>query len=485
MRPITLTFLFTSAILYFAALTAEIYSETQNIHNFDQAANTDFIVIDDDNSSNDSADSADSADPADIADSVNSTDSVDPADNNKNKDDNTAKQFTYPSPKIICRELDNWLKASSFADDSVRQNVLSLWNDAILENENEQHINEHNEHNEHRVEVVERLPYVASDDNNVNDVNNVNDAINSIEKKFVESISNLDLFKPTSAKLFDLSIESMRRASNQVAEYLKICDKLAWEGLPYGQKLVIPQVPIHIHLGESNVTQYLYNSLRMYLALKLVQGRFYSEAIKILEEIQPANCINPAELFITRAALYNALSQNEEGLEAIKDFRESEKTGIVISRRHKELAKLLEFEMNDGKEDDSPQNISKKMDNARRILGKGDPGKEAQETEEDILKSLEKLIEKIEQQAKESQQNKGNSKGDSLQSNNPAEDSDIARGKAPGNVDRKDFEKGTWGNLPPKEREAALSKIERDFPSHYRDIIESYFREMANSDGKD
>ncbi|MDR0391213.1 MAG: hypothetical protein LBH59_04860, partial [Planctomycetaceae bacterium] len=307
---------------------------------------------------------------------------------------------------------------------------------------------------------------------------------NSVAKNIpVGENANLDLSKLSGTELFDRAIESLRRASVHVAEYLKLCDTLAWQELPYGQKLVVPQIPLHIHLGESNTTEYLYNSLRIYLALKLVQGRFFSEAINILEEIKPENCINPAELFITKAIIYNGLSRNADGLDAIKNFRIAEKNAVLVSRRHTELAKLLEYELNENKKDNSPNNIAKKMDNARRILGKGDTGKEAQETEEDVLKSLEKLIEEVEAQAKNSQQNDGNNKSDSLQSNNPAQESEIARGKAPGNVDRKEFDQnGGWGNMPAKDREAALSKIEREFPSHYRDIIESYFREMANGD---
>ena len=36
-----------------------------------------------------------------------------------------------------------------------------------------------------------------------------------------------------------------------------------------------------------------------------------------------------------------------------------------------------------------------------------------------------------------------------------------------------------WGDLPPHEREQALQQIGRDFPAHYRDLIEQYFRELA------
>jgi hypothetical protein len=33
--------------------------------------------------------------------------------------------------------------------------------------------------------------------------------------------------------------------------------------------------------------------------------------------------------------------------------------------------------------------------------------------------------------------------------------------------------------LPPKEREEAMQEIGRDFPAHYREVIEEYFRELA------
>lgn len=36
-----------------------------------------------------------------------------------------------------------------------------------------------------------------------------------------------------------------------------------------------------------------------------------------------------------------------------------------------------------------------------------------------------------------------------------------------------------WGDLPPKQREEAVQQIGRDFPSHYRDVIEQYFRRLA------
>ena len=39
-----------------------------------------------------------------------------------------------------------------------------------------------------------------------------------------------------------------------------------------------------------------------------------------------------------------------------------------------------------------------------------------------------------------------------------------------------------WGDLPPKEREEAMQQISKEFPSHYRDVIEQYFRRLAAED---
>jgi hypothetical protein len=61
------------------------------------------------------------------------------------------------------------------------------------------------------------------------------------------------------------------------------------------------------------------------------------------------------------------------------------------------------------------------------------------------------------------------------------QDSRLPSLKAPGRVDQRDIgNQAGWGNLPPKEREEALQEIGREFPAHYRQLIEQYFRDLAN-----
>ncbi len=70
-----------------------------------------------------------------------------------------------------------------------------------------------------------------------------------------------------------------------------------------------------------------------------------------------------------------------------------------------------------------------------------------------------------------------------MRSSRPAPDSKLIGGKGPGEVAKKAIgDKDGWGNLPPKQRDEAMQQIGREFPSHYRDVIEQYFRKLAGED---
>lgn len=283
----------------------------------------------------------------------------------------------------------------------------------------------------------------------------------------------------TGKEMFDRTIDSMRRLSPAVESYLENCDILAWKEPPFGETLVLPQIPLQIYLGDSKSSKYLVGTLRYYLALRLIQARFYDEAAPIFDELTPENVIDPSGVLIHRAIICNQLSETEKGLATIEEFQQTIKNETGVPRRYIELAKLLEFDLKKQKESqDNPQKISRQMDGVRRRLGKGRTDDDTQQAEKDVMKSLDRLIEKIEQQYQKQAQEGGD---EGQQANNPADDSRLLKQKGPGNVDRRDFDpNGDWGDLPPKEREEALLKIEREFPAHYRDIIEQYFREMAD-----
>jgi hypothetical protein len=117
------------------------------------------------------------------------------------------------------------------------------------------------------------------------------------------------------------------------------------------------------------------------------------------------------------------------------------------------------------------------MDDIRRRLALGRTGERVQGVENGVVESLDKLIKKVEDQMQQSQ-SAGAAGGQ--QSGTPMQDSRLAELKAPGKVEPRDVGHGAgWGNLPEKDREKALQEIGREFPSHYREVIEEYFRRLA------
>ncbi|MFM8571856.1 MAG: hypothetical protein ACKOAU_09690, partial [Pirellula sp.] len=67
----------------------------------------------------------------------------------------------------------------------------------------------------------------------------------------------------------------------------------------------------------------------------------------------------------------------------------------------------------------------------------------------------------------------------------PADQSQPSGGNGPGDVDEKDIgDKSGWGNLPPAARQEALQSITKDLPSHYREVIEAYFKRLSKTPEK-
>jgi hypothetical protein len=146
--------------------------------------------------------------------------------------------------------------------------------------------------------------------------------------------------------------------------------------------------------------------------------------------------------------------------------------------RYQKLADLMQQDLA-GLEDESLDHIARRMDDVRRRLDQGRAGERVQEIEKGVADSLEKLIKQIEEQMQQQAQSAAGSSG-GQQAQTPMQDSQIAELKAPGQVERRDIGHGSgWGNLPEKEREKALQDIGREFPSHYREVIEEYFRRLA------
>ena len=63
------------------------------------------------------------------------------------------------------------------------------------------------------------------------------------------------------------------------------------------------------------------------------------------------------------------------------------------------------------------------------------------------------------------------------------QDSNIATNGGPGVVNPKRLQQiaQQWGKLPEKERAKAMAELTRDMPPRYREVIENYFKKVAQS----
>jgi hypothetical protein len=226
-------------------------------------------------------------------------------------------------------------------------------------------------------------------------------------------------------------------------------------------------------LRDETVPDFVRNNLSLYYARWLAQRGLYDEVVAALEGLEPDDVVDPAGLLFYRTIAHQQLVEPELSRIALVRLLEHED---ALPRRYQQVAQLLRRDLA-GLKDESLDHIARRMSDVRRRLEFGRAGKQVQMVEKGVVDSLDKLIKKLEEQ--QQQQAAGASSGQ--QSAKPMQDSQLPGMRAPMQVEQRDIgSKSGWGDLPPKEREQALQQIGREFPGHYRDLIEQYFRELAD-----
>lgn len=234
-------------------------------------------------------------------------------------------------------------------------------------------------------------------------------------------------------------------------------------------------LPSQAWLREGGAAPLLSNNLRLLYARWLVDESMYDEALEQLDGLKPGDVVAPAALLFFQGVVYHAMLNKESGMKSLNELL----LGAEASpRRYVAVARLMQDDLK-GLQADTLDHIARRMEDIRRRLELGRAGPKVREVQDGVIKSLDKMIKKLEDEMQQQM-------ASTLQPGSPAPDSRIMGGKGPGEVARKNIggESG-WGNLPPKEREEAMQQIGRDFPSHYRDAIEQYFRRLAAEGGEE
>lgn len=239
----------------------------------------------------------------------------------------------------------------------------------------------------------------------------------------------------------------------------------------------VPMHPRDIPWLTSDVPGWLQDTLRLACGRAFAQRRLYDEALESLSGLELVQVCDPSSLIFYRATCEHHLMQQQECLANVALLLEHEDELPV---RYAQVAHLMQSDI-EPLETDSLDEVARLMRDVERRLGLGRAGTRVREEEDEIVEKLDKLIDQIEeqmqkQQQQRSQQNNGQQEGQTQ----PLEESQIAGGSGPGDVDDKENgNRAGWGNLPPAERQESLQRLTEELPSHYRDVIEGYFRQLA------
>lgn len=243
------------------------------------------------------------------------------------------------------------------------------------------------------------------------------------------------------------------------------------------QVIALPEVA---WLGEEKTAPLVRNNLRLVYGRWLIHEELFDEAAEQLSAIKPEDVVDPASLLFYQAVVYQRTLKRDEGLSSIARLLENEP---AVPKRFASLARLMQADLEPLK-DESLDHIARRMDDIRRRLDLGRAGPKVREVEDGVIASLDKMIKKMEEEqqaAAAAAAAAAGGGGKQAAPSNPLPDSMPIEQKGPGQVAKKPIGDGSgWGQLPPKERQEALQQIGKDYPAHYRDMIEQYFRKLAN-----
>jgi len=235
-----------------------------------------------------------------------------------------------------------------------------------------------------------------------------------------------------------------------------------------------PVPPAADWLEETSLPALLRNNLRLYYARWLAQYTLYDEVVSTLANLKTTDVVDPAGLLFYQMIAYHQLVEPDKSQLLLIQLLEQEEQ---LPRRYLQVAQLLRHDLASLK-DESLDHVARRMNDVRRRLDIGRAGKQVQVVEKGVVDSLDRIIDKLEQQQQSQQSSKP---GGGKQSAKPMQDSQLPAMRSPLQVEQRNIgNQSGWGDLPAKERKQALQQIGREFPAHYRELIQQYFRELAD-----
>jgi hypothetical protein len=210
--------------------------------------------------------------------------------------------------------------------------------------------------------------------------------------------------------------------------------------------------------------------LPLAVARELIRRKRADDAWLLLDRIKPEQVSDAPTLHFHRGGVLQTLGRNDD---AVRDFLALD--GLPnVPERYAATAKALRAQLAALQRESLP-GVAHDMREIERRLEIGRPDQRTQDLNKDVIARLDRLIDDLQKKANQAKRKSAASPS------KPAEESRPHQGKSTGDVaDGRQFrDTGKWGDLPEKERAKALQDLTRDFPAHYRDAVEEYFKKLS------
>lgn len=280
-------------------------------------------------------------------------------------------------------------------------------------------------------------------------------------QEVAEGLWQFEQAEPSVADRYATLLQTFYLVSPQVRELVDTC--------VLSQRVLTAQE--FAALTQTDADPLYLNNVRLFYARYLTLLTLYDEALVHFQQIDVNYVYDPASCLFYQAVCQHALLMKDDGLATIDELLYSTED---VPLRYATIAELMKHDL-EALEERSLGEVSRQMSDVERRLGLGRAGQQVQRVEDQIIATLDEIIEKLEQQ-----QGGGGGGGGGGNPNSPAQDSYNGGRRGTGEVDQRPIgSEDNWGNLPERAETEAKNLINSQFPAHYRRAVEEYLRRIG------
>jgi hypothetical protein len=282
-------------------------------------------------------------------------------------------------------------------------------------------------------------------------------------------------------KAFEAIWSTEKAPLEKVTETLILGDPEAKKLLDEARDVSLPApTAVPAILKDGKKPAFFRANLALAYARALAQRRIHEEALEALAAVKVEDAVDPSTYLFHKAVAEYAMIRKDDARRTILRLLDDV---VDAPERYKMVAAMMHFDMASWQDKDLSW-VERMQKNIERRLDLSRGGPITQDMQKKVVLQLDEMIKKLEEE-RQKQQQACNKPSTQPRSNSPKQDSTIFdTTRTPGEVDIKKWKEVSenWGKLPEKERAKAMLELTRDMPPKYRELIETYFKKLAQAD---